>query len=301
MNNIKETTKLIYALSTNEEKAGAINEQFLELVSRMEEMYRDARKSIEDKDKEYCEAFELLITETDKQVKSYLKTIQKDFDGKVSEVNMLLSDLEDKMSGSETDIRSQITDAKAELKDFSKRVIEANKEQQSSAKESVSSLVKKSQENFSKIESKTEKINKEIDSLKEDLINKFSVVLASQNTGGGSMNRQILVGGTNPLTRYTDYNIIAGSGVTITYANDDVNKRVNLTFISSGGAGVAYETPVGAVDDSNTTFTVSHQPAYIIVNGAQYLVGTGTYVSYIAGTITLSSPVGVGGFIRSAY
>lgn len=70
---------------------------------------------------------------------------------------------------------------------------------------------------------------------------------------------------------------------------------------SSGATTLVVETPVGAVDDSNTTFTVTHTPLYIVVNGSQYTVGTGTFTSYAAGTITLSSAVGVGGFIRSYY
>jgi len=70
---------------------------------------------------------------------------------------------------------------------------------------------------------------------------------------------------------------------------------------SSSGDGIAYEIPTGDVDDSNLVFTVANDPVYIIVNGAQYLVGTGTFATYAAGTITLTSPVGVGGFIRSAY
>lgn len=68
-----------------------------------------------------------------------------------------------------------------------------------------------------------------------------------------------------------------------------------------GGSTLNFETPIGAVDDSNTTFTVVHTPFFIIVNGAAYTVGNGTFASYAAPTITLSSPVGVGGFILSAY
>lgn len=72
---------------------------------------------------------------------------------------------------------------------------------------------------------------------------------------------------------------------------------------SSGGGGstLNFETPIGAVDDSNVTFTVVHDPFFIIVNGASYTAGTGTFFSYSAPTITLSSPVGVGGFILSVY
>jgi len=73
---------------------------------------------------------------------------------------------------------------------------------------------------------------------------------------------------------------------------------------SSGGGGgqtLHIEIPVGTVDDYNTIFTVAHEPLYIDVNGASYIEGTGTYLSYSVGVITLSSGVGETGFIRSFY
>ncbi len=92
---------------------------------------------------------------------------------------------------------------------------------------------------------------------------------------------------------------VDGQSVVRLYA-DPVTHRL-LVDISGGGTTLTVENPTGTVDDSNVTFTVTHQPLYIVVNGAQYTVGTGTYTSYLAGTITLSSPVGVGGFITSFY
>ena len=68
-----------------------------------------------------------------------------------------------------------------------------------------------------------------------------------------------------------------------------------------GGKTLTKEVPAGTVNDSNTTFTVMNTPLFIDVNGAIYAEGTGTFVSYIAGVITLSSPVGMGGFILSYY
>lgn len=71
-------------------------------------------------------------------------------------------------------------------------------------------------------------------------------------------------------------------------------------FIRSAfGTGITVENPTGTVDDSNVSFTVSNEPKYIVVNGAQYFSGAG--YTYLAGTITLDNPVGTGGFIRSVY
>ncbi len=86
------------------------------------------------------------------------------------------------------------------------------------------------------------------------------------------------------------------AGLTITL-NDPVGTG---GFIRSAfGSGITIETPTGTVDDSNTTFTVTSEPKYVVINGAQYFAGAG--YTYLAGTITLDNPVGTGGFIRSVY
>lgn len=86
------------------------------------------------------------------------------------------------------------------------------------------------------------------------------------------------------------------AGLTITL-NDPIGTG---GFIRSAyGNAISVETPVGTIDDSNTTFTVGHQPKYVVVNGAQYFEGAG--YTYAAGEIDLSSPVGENGFIRSVY
>ncbi len=70
---------------------------------------------------------------------------------------------------------------------------------------------------------------------------------------------------------------------------------------AASSAAISFETPVGAVDDSNVSFSVSNTPAFIIVNGAVYTAGSGIYASFVAPVITLTSAVGTGGFIISAY
>jgi len=70
-----------------------------------------------------------------------------------------------------------------------------------------------------------------IDALRMDMFSRLARV------GGGNANRQIFIGGADPLTRYTDINLKAGSGITLSYANNDATKKVDITFVSSGGAG----------------------------------------------------------------
>lgn len=74
-----------------------------------------------------------------------------------------------------------------------------------------------------------------------------------------------------------------------------------IDALSIGGSGLTKETPTGTINDANLTFTVAHEPFFINVNGLIYQVGDGLYASYAGGTITLNSPVGTGGFIKSYY
>jgi len=148
--------------------------------------------------------------------------------------------------------------------------------------------------NKDEVKKVVKEIEEKIDDLRRNVLTRLSSI------GGGSMNRQIRIGGIDYLTRYTDINLKAGSNMSITVANDDVKKSVDITFTASGG-GVNIETPTGDIDDSNLTFTVANEPKLLNINGAVYSVGIGLYSSYLAGTITLSSPVGVGGFIINIY
>src|SRR3990167_6360223 len=69
-----------------------------------------------------------------------------------------------------------------------------------------------------------------IDELRRDILKRVGNI-------GGSMNRQIFIGGVDPLTRYTDINFKAGTNVTLTYANNNTTKKVDVTVAATGGAG----------------------------------------------------------------
>ncbi len=86
--------------------------------------------------------------------------------------------------------------------------------------------------------------------------------------------------------------VVAGSGVTITNTANG-NKE-----ISASGSSFTVLTITGTIDDSNVTFTAVSQPALLNINGAFYKTTGGAITwTYLAGTITISSPVGTGGSI----
>lgn len=60
-----------------------------------------------------------------------------------------------------------------------------------------------------------------------------------QNIGhGGNMNRSIVVGGDqNTLSKWTDINLKAGAGVTITYSANNATQYTDITISATGGGG----------------------------------------------------------------
>lgn len=113
----------------------------------------------------------------------------------------------------------------------------------------------------------------------EDKLNKLRIDLNTRisNIGGGAMNRQMFIGGVDPLTRYTDMNLKAGSNVTITYANNNTTKKVDVTFSASGTGGGTVRS-VNSISTSQTAGSTS---------------GT-DYVYLCSGTMTLTMPDATG-------
>lgn len=259
--NLNEIDTLLYGLSTNDERNAFYRQRTEDVIKKFDKLYESLKLTIQDRDAEYADAIELLIKETDKRVRSYLANLQKNADSKLEDVNSLITRLEDKLSSSDSEVRNQLKEAKSAILDFNSKLSKAHKE--------IESLVNKSFAAYDKLDNKTELINKEIDSLKKDLISRFSDAMSHK--GGGSMNRQIRIDGTNYLTRYTDINLKAGSGMTLAAANDDVNKRVNITFTSTGGggSGVSVANLSAQLDSENPgIYTVPANTAFVALFGS---------------------------------
>lgn len=124
---------------------------------------------------------------------------------------------------------------------------------------------------LSTIKTKLTSLEKELESkLKEtnkDFIDRVSRIESS--IGGGSMNRQIKVGGVDVLKSYTDINLIGGTGVTITSTNDNTDKNRDITFTASGFSPSAPTS--GTVNGTNTTFVFTSAPALICVDQGRFM------------------------------
>jgi hypothetical protein len=112
---------------------------------------------------------------------------------------------------------------------------------------------------------------------------------------GGRSLLQLYVGGAKKgAIQYL--NLIAGTNVTLTYAQS--SGRNDVTISASGGGGGAPLVATGTINDTNVTFTFISEPQQLVINGLACRPTGGSITwSYVAGTVTLSSPIGTGGDI----
>lgn len=113
-----------------------------------------------------------------------------------------------------------------------------------------------------------EEVEKLLAKLRREIMDRIN------NLGGGSINRQIFIGGADALTKYSDINLKAGSNVTITYTNNNTTKKVDITFAATGGSGSGIVRSINNIS-SDTTAAAS---------------STTDYVYLISGTTTLTLP-----------
>lgn len=100
--------------------------------------------------------------------------------------------------------------------------------------------------------------------------------------------------GARMLSTLFDVSIVSPTdGQVLTY--DGTNNR--WYNADGGGSGVSVETPTGAINGSNTNYTVANPPLFVISDGVTYFEGNG--FTYSAGALTMDyAPTG---FLVSVY
>ena len=95
----------------------------------------------------------------------------------------------------------------------------------------------------------------------------------------------------------SNMNLVPGTNMAIAYS--EVNGQPTLTFNATGGGpgGISVETPTGLVNASNTTYTVSAEPLWVVADGTTYYDGAG--YTYAALSITMDIPPSAS--IRAIY
>lgn len=197
------------------------------------------------------------------QIQSELSYQSKDSNKKGQSLNEVVSQLESRIDDAFKGLKTQVMDRGDLTKSVNKRFLEN--------KQLVAQTVVS------------------INELRQDLMSRIA-------SRGGSANQQINVNSSVMSTRYADFNIKDGSGVTITASDDDTNKRTDITFVSASGLSILAAT--GTINDSNKDFTFTSEPTLISINGVMYQKTGGAITwSFAGSTATLSSAVGTGGSI----
>ena len=152
--------------------------------------------------------------------KDGLTRLEGDFKGK--------STLLDEVKGSSEATKKELTSIAEELrgfvKDLNKRLLEQSL-------------------NGEQLEGGLETLSDELTKLRQDMLSMIA------NVGGGNANRNIAIGGnTSVLSMFTDINWKPGSGITITYTNNQVTKYTDITIAANGGTtGITREINTIAV------------------------------------------------------
>ena len=198
---------------------------------------------------------------------------------RLGELKSELSNTEGKSKESVSSLQTEIARLEANLLEVSSRkfpefpdfltpIKETEKRIQQQILNSVNSIQKFDDKDLKK---EIKDLEETIAKLRTELFNRLN------ERGGGSMNRQILISSVDPLTKYTDINFKAGANTTITYANNNTTKKVDITITAGGGgAGITRNVSSVAVDTSaGDTADID-------------------YVYLVSGTTTITLPTAVG-------
>jgi len=86
----------------------------------------------------------------------------------------------------------------------------------------------------------------------------------------------------------SNMNFKAGSNMAIAYSKVDGQDTITFTASGGGPGGITVETPTGTVNGSNTVFTVSAEPQWVVADGITYYDGAG--YTYGALQVTMDVP-----------
>jgi len=208
--------------------------------------------------------FKLKYKEIEKSIKSSVAEIQSDIVDLSNAIDKNLSkfytkeDTNKTLSGFLT--KKEINEQVSIVKDENNNQIKTIKEQLELHK--------------TKIESSFENINKTFEQLK----NRINTV--SSYDRGGNANRNITLNSNSVLGKYTDINFLNSTSIGWIATEDNTKKVVNISasvLSASGGGGGSFtvEVPVGSVNGTNTSFTVSNTPKVVVVDGLSRRSGKG--------------------------
>lgn len=262
--------KLLNALPTTDVN---MSEAFAMFDEEVQKLKRDLKQNIEvdtleevnDKLKEFKKQvdvtpIESALEELRSVLVSQILSLQGDVETKSKELTQLTKQSTSNLTES---TKQDIQLIKADIKIFEKRITDLIQNSISAVRNLNDQFLKNVQTNSELITDKLIPITARLDKTdqlvgdnkslsdanKEELEKAIEQLkLRIQNIGGGNQNRQIYIGGNDPLTKYTDINLKAGSNVTLTYTNNETTKKVDVTVAATGGSGSTRSITSIAVD-----------------------------------------------------
>ena len=206
-----------------------------------------------------------------KEFKQHALSTLKEIEDRTAELRTLISQTKNSTDEKLAPILKESGDTKKEIANLSKTTTETiakvSKDMMVISDKLPSFADKKQVEE--KLKELEEKDNTE--ELK-DYTNKTRIELLTRiaEKGGGNMNRNILVGGNSSvLSKYTDVNLVPGTNVTLTYSNDETNRRVNLTVAATGGSGTS--RTISTVTVSSVLVDTASTDIVVLANGGVQL------------------------------
>lgn len=208
------------------------------------------------------------IKELQTEIKNNDKLVAEEFKRKLQEIKATIPKLPEIPAPFDSSgLVKEISDLRKQFlaqKDFDPKPLQ--KELDKSRAEFVALF---NQDNVDDTEQKKE-LEEKIDKLRKELINRIS------NLGGGSMNRQIKIAGVDVLTKYTDINLVAGSNITLTSANDNTDKNVDITIAGTGIGGTITGATAGSVFFAGALGVLAQDNANFFWDDTNNRLGIGT-------------------------
>lgn len=202
----------------------------------------------------------------DREIKGLSVGTQKNFGALIKE----LQDYRDEQSSLKEIQESTVSTLQSRIDELASLYELLSSQDLTTPLEERISLVEKSEKWLPEVE----RLTTEIEKLRKELTNRINTL----PRGGGNANRNIAIAGNvNTLNKYTDINLKAGAGISITYTNNETTKYTDITIAATGGGG-------GIVREVNVISTNTNAGD---TAGIDYV-----YVASGSTTVTLPTAVG---------
>lgn len=202
----------------------------------------------------------------DREIKGLSAGTQKNFGSLIKE----LQDYRDEQSSLRDIQESTVSTLQSRIDELASLYELLSSQDLTTPLEERISLVEKSEKWLPEVE----RLTTEIEKLRKELTNRINTL----PRGGGNANRNIAIAGNvNTLNKYTDINLKAGAGISITYTNNETTKYTDITIAATGGGG-------GIVREVNVISTNTNAGDTAGID----------YVYVVSGTTTVTLPTAVG-------